>query len=255
MLGRLIKDWLRARSVRANDGAPAQVVDADPGGVLRALLREGGRPAESYDYEQLAYLLAGLGSARYMVEHMSGARNLVGRGALLDYALAQASIEGLVLEFGVYTGVSLRWIADRSPGFMVHGFDSFEGLPEDWTHIQKKGRFSLQGELPDVGASNVVLHKGWFENTLPAFLAEHPGPVRFAHIDCDLYSSSRTVLDQLEPRLATGTVLVFDEYLNYPGWEKHEHRAFRELIARTGRRYEYIAFASTTQCVAVRMAV
>lgn len=252
MLGRLIKDWLRARLPGSAGRAYAPAGDADPRELLRALLRDGSRPAEPYDYEQLAYLLAAVTSARYMVEHMSGAKNLVGRAALLEYALSQSVLEGLVLEFGVYTGASIKWIADRCPG-PVHGFDSFEGLPEDWTHVQKKGRFSLRGELPEVDAANVVLHKGWFTDTLPAFLAGNPGTVRFVHIDCDLYSSTKTVLHLLLPRMVTGTVLVFDEYLNYPGWEQHEYRAFQEAIAGTGRRYEYIGFASTTQCVAVRI--
>ncbi|HSD44518.1 MAG TPA: class I SAM-dependent methyltransferase [Burkholderiales bacterium] len=252
MLGRLIKDWLHARTGRSEARLHEPPVHPAAVDAVRALLREGGRPAEPYDYEQIAYLLAGVSSARYMVEHMSGARNLVGRAALLEYALSQCAVAGLVLEFGVYTGASLKWIADRHAG-PIHGFDSFEGLPEDWTHAQKKGRFSLEGELPDIGAANAVLHKGWFADTLPAFLAANPGAVRFAHIDCDLYSSSKTVLELLLPRTVAGTVLVFDEYLNYPGWEMHEHRAFRETIAATGRRYEYLAFASTTQCVAVRM--
>lgn len=252
MLGRLIRDWWRTRAPGSRGGADART-GAGAGDALRALLREGGRPAEPYDYEQLAYLLAGVSSARYMVERMSGARNLVGRAALLEYALSQCAVEGLVLEFGVYAGASLKWIADRLPDRVVHGFDSFEGLPEDWTHSQKKGRFSLEGRLPDVGAANAVLHKGWFAESLPPFLAAHPGPVRFAHIDCDIYSSSKTVLELLTPRMVAGTVLVFDEYLNYPGWEQHEYRAFQETIAAIGRRYEYLGFASTTQCVAVRM--
>ena len=200
MLGRLIKDWLRARSPGAQGRADVPSGNANPDELLRALLREESRPAAPYDYEQLAYLIAGVASAHYMVEHMSSARNLVGRAALLEYALAQSAVEGLVLEFGVYTGASLKWIADRCPR-TVHGFDSFEGLPEVWTHVQKKGRFSLQGELPDVGAANVVLHKGWFADTLPAFLAASPGPVRFAHIDCYLYSSSKTVLELPAPRM------------------------------------------------------
>lgn len=256
MLKRLVRQWLDARIGQNPDGkdVPATVrgIDDEPGLALRGLLRDFGRPAGQYDYEQVAYLLAAAASAGYMTEHMANARNLVHRDALLDFALSHATINGLVLEFGVYTGNSLRRIAAQSPG-TVHGFDSFEGLPEDWTHFQKKGRFSLRGELPDVGAANIVLHKGWFTDTLPSFLVQNPGPVRFAHIDCDLYSSAKTVLDGLAPRLATGTIILFDEYLNYPGWERHEHRAFQEMISRVGRGYEYLGFASTASSVAVRI--
>jgi len=249
MLGRLFKDWMRARRAGA---ARAEPDAAALGEALQGLLRGGPRPPAPFDYEQVAYLLAAASSARYMTEHMTGARNLVQRAELLDFALAQCTLEGLVLEFGVYKGDSLQMIADRTAG-SAHGFDSFEGLPEDWTHFQKKGRFSLEGEAPEIDRANAVLHKGLFGDTLPAFLDAHPGPVRFAHLDCDLYSSAKTVLDLLEPRLAAGSVIVFDEYLNYPGWERHEHRAFQEMVARAGRRYEYLGFASAYLSVAVRM--
>ncbi|HVB48632.1 MAG TPA: class I SAM-dependent methyltransferase [Burkholderiales bacterium] len=249
MLGRMIRDWMRARLGAGPGATPAGHTAAD---VLQGLLRVESRPPAAFDYEQVAYLLAAAGSARYMTERMAGARNLVQRAELLDFALAQCSLHGLVLEFGVYKGDSLQMISDRCAG-SVHGFDTFEGLPEDWTHFQKKGRFSLEGRAPDVGRANVVLHKGLFSDTLPEFLAAHSGPVRFAHIDSDLYSSAKAVLDLVEPRLVPGTVIVFDEYLNYPGWEQHEYRAFQEMVARAGRRYEYLGFASAYGSVALRI--
>lgn len=191
-------------------------------------------------------------SARYLADRMRSARDLVGRAELLDFALAQCSVEGLVLEFGVFRGDSLQMIAKRCAQ-EVHGFDSFEGLPEDWTGGREKGRFSLGGELPPIKAANVVLHKGWFEQTLPGFLESHPGPARFVHIDCDIYSSTRTVLEQLAPRLVPGTIIVFDEYLNYPGWREHEFRAFAELVRQRSVDYAYIGHASAHESVAVRI--
>jgi hypothetical protein len=107
--------------------------------------------------------------------------------------------------------------------------------------------------VPEIAAPNVVLHKGWFADTLPGFLVANPGPVRFAHVDCDLYSAAKAVLDHIEPRLVPEAVIVFDEYLNYPGWERHEHLAFQEMVADRGRRYEYLGFASTGSSVAVRI--
>lgn len=191
-------------------------------------------------------------SARYVAERMSAARDMVGRAELLDFALAQCSVAGLVLEFGVYRGDSLQMIAKRCAQ-EVHGFDSFEGLPEDWTGGREKGRFSLGGELPPIKAANVILHKGWFEQSLPGFLASHPGPARFVHIDCDIYSSTRTVLEQLAPRLVPGTIVVFDEYLNYPGWREHEFLAFAEAVRRYRIPYTYFGYASAHQSVAVRI--
>ena len=97
------------------------------------------------------------------------------------------------------------------------------------------------------------LHKGWFQDTLPGFLAQHPEPARFVHIDCDLYSSTNTVLGLLADRIVPGTVIVFDEYLNYPGWQEHERKAFAEFVARTGTKYKYLGFASSEFSVSVQI--
>jgi hypothetical protein len=149
-------------------------------------------------------------------------------------------------------GASLHEIAQRTDG-TVHGFDSFEGLPEDWTYYQKRGRFSLAGRLPNVQRANVELHRGWFTDTIPAFLTAHAGPIRFLHIDCDLYSSARTVLEGLAERIPSGTVILFDEYLDYSGWQEHEFKAFAEYVERHAVRYRYIGFASSGSSVAVQV--
>jgi len=74
------------------------------------------------------------------------------------------------------------------------------------------GVLTTGGRTPEVPA-NVVLHAGWFDDTLPVFLAGTPGPVRFANIDCDLYSSTRSVLTALAGRIRPGTILVFDRLI------------------------------------------
>ncbi len=84
--------------------------------------------------------------------------------------------------------------------------------------------------------------KGWFDDTLPPFLADHSGPVALVHIDSDLYSSAKTILRELKPRIVPGTIIVFNEYFNYPNWQKHEFRAFAEFCAREGVEYEYICW-------------
>lgn len=205
-----------------------------------------------FDYEKIAHLLAAEDSARYMTEHMRLAHNLVQRGPLLEFALSACSVEGLILEFGVFRGATLRFIAERAQR-PVHGFDSFCGLPVDWTHSQRKGRFSLDGKVPQLDIPGVSLHAGLFNDSVPKFLREHAGPVRFLHIDCDLYSSTKDVFSHLGSRIVAGTVIVFDEYLNYPGWREHEYRAFQEFIAASGHRYGYLGFASTQCSVAVQI--
>jgi hypothetical protein len=82
-------------------------------------------------------------------------------------------------------------------------------------------------------------------------LAANPSPVSFLHIDCDLYSSTKTVLHYLGNRIRSGTVIVFDEYFNYVGWRNHEYKAFAEFIAASGLSYRYIGVVPSYQQVGV----
>lgn len=180
-------------------------------------------------------------AAAYAREHMSGAMIVERREEILDLALARMPAEGCILEFGVAAGDSIRYLAERTLR-PVHGFDSFEGLPEDWPgRHEAKGHYTTDGRLPQVPA-NVTLHKGWFDNTLPPFLAGEAAGVALLHVDCDLYASTRTVLDLLKPRINPGTVIVFDEYFNFVGWREHEFKAFQEFVAETGCSYRYVAW-------------
>jgi hypothetical protein len=191
-------------------------------------------------------------SVEYVRTKMRQAMMMRDRWDLLQYALANAPAEGLVLEFGVSDGDSLRHIG-RYTARTVHGFDSFQGLPEDWHGtLERRGKFSTKGRLPRVPA-NVRLHVGWFDDVLPRFLAETTEPVAFLHVDCDLYSSTKTVLDRLGTRLMPGAVIVFDEYFNYPNWQEHEFRAFQEFVGAHGRSYKYIGFAAKNGHVAVQL--
>jgi hypothetical protein len=156
-------------------------------------------------------------------------------------AVLAAPADGLFIEFGVWEGHWLRQMAGvRDVQF--YGFDSFEGLPEPWS-VYGKGVFDLAGQLPAMPA-NVQLVKGWFDATLPQFLAEHPQPLSFAHIDCDLYSSTKTVLDLIGPRFVEGTQIVLDDFMLEPGWEREEHRAFFEYVEREGWSFEYTGYSN-----------
>jgi len=164
--------------------------------------------------------------------------------------LAAARASGLVLEFGVRFGTSIRQIAALA-NQEVHGFDSFEGLPETWHH-EPRGSYTTKGVVPAV-PENALLHVGWFEDSLPGFLKNNAGPVRFMNVDCDIYSSTRTVLDLLAERIVPGTVIVFDEYIGYEQWREDEFKAFQEAVARYGWSYEYLCFSFFTKQVAVRL--
>ena len=168
-----------------------------------------------------------------------------------ERALALAPAEGITLECGVYFGRSLRLIARSTPG-PVHGFDSFQGLPEAWSAHEGAGAYSTAGRLPRAG-DNVHLHAGWFEDTLPGFFASQPGAVRLLHVDCDLYSSTRTVLQAAEPRLLAGSVLVFDDLLAYPGYADHELKAFSEFAAAQHLDWEVVGACLLGREVAIRV--
>jgi tetratricopeptide (TPR) repeat protein len=174
-------------------------------------------------------------------------------GSMLEtfqLAFEAAPKEGLVLEFGVRFGNTIRQLAKLTRQ-KIYGFDSFEGLPEVWHH-EPKGSYTTRGEIPKV-PSNVELIQGWFDQTLPKFLETHPGPVRFINVDCDIYSSTKTVLDALAPRIVPGSVIVFDEYIGNEHWREDEFKAFQEAVTRYGWKYEYLCFSVFTKQVAVRI--
>lgn len=166
------------------------------------------------------------------------------------FALEHAKVDGLVLEFGVYNGKSIRLIASMVQG-TVHGFDSFEGIPEAWNH-EARGSYSTRGRLPDV-PGNVQLHAGWFDASIPPFLARESGPVRLMNIDCDLYSSTRDVLTLFAKRIVPGTVLVFDEYFGNLSWRDDEYKAFHEAAREFGWSYEILCYSFMTKQAAVRI--
>jgi hypothetical protein len=171
--------------------------------------------------------------------------------SVLSYALEHAQLDGHVIECGVFYGRSINYLAAKYEG-EIHGFDSFEGLPEDWKTGESKGSYSTHGKLPEV-ASNVTLHTGWFEDTLPVFAKEQSAPICLLHIDCDLYSSTSTIFKQLGHLIRPGSVIVFDDFLGYPGFESSEFKAFYEFIENSKLDFEFICFGLMPHGAAVRI--
>ncbi len=135
----------------------------------------------------------------------------------------------IAMEFGVGSGGSLRKIAAEYPCF---GFDSFQGLPEDWRKKFPKGSFAQTAEAVEEikKMHDVIIVEGMFEETLPKFpWMQYMSRVDLVHVDCDLYSSTKTVLQNVKPCLWGGTVVVFDEYHGYDGHEHHEMKAWKEF--------------------------
>jgi hypothetical protein len=207
------------------------------------------------DYEATAVRLASEDSARYMIENMRATPNFDVDYDFHEYCTEQVDPGllkvGQVLEFGVATGRTLNHWARAFPNNIAVGFDGFQGLPEDWTSRMRRGFFA-RDSLPRV-RSNCHLVVGWFDNTLPKFVKQNPKPVALLHIDSDLYSSAVTILENLRNQITVGTIIVFDEYINYPGWQLDEFKAWQEFVAKYNVKYEYIARVSKHQKVAVRV--
>lgn len=144
----------------------------------------------------------------------------------------------LYLEFGVFQGESMRTWSRllQNPASKLHGFDSFEGLPETWNAQHGRGTFSVDGAVPQIDDSRVKFFKGWFNETLPLYTIP-PHEQLFVNVDCDLYSSSKAVLDYLRPHLSVGAYLYFDEFHH----REHELKAFDELLSETNMKFKPIA--------------
>ena len=134
---------------------------------------------------------------------------------------------GWAIEFGVWSGQSLAIIAEHMP---VIGLDSFEGLPEDWRPEFPKGSFGPSSATIEYAPDNAMLVTGWFENTLTKLTDRGMPPIGLVHIDCDLYSSTKTALYGMLDYIDVGTIIVFDEYHGYEGYQQHEAKAWAEFV-------------------------
>lgn len=163
------------------------------------------------------------------------------RTDVLDHAVGEVGeTPGLRLEFGVWQGKSIKRCATRFPDHHWHGFDSFEGFPDDG-RIDWQKPFNVI-EMPDT-PQNVTLVKGYFSDTLNPFLAATPGEVAFVNVDCDIYSSTVDIFAALEAhkRLKPGLVIYFDELINYVDYMWNESLALFEMCERTGFGLEWVS--------------
>ena len=129
-----------------------------------------------------------------------------------EYIIKQEPID--YLEFGVYQGKSMRfWSSlNLNKDSRFYGFDSFEGLPEDWNNVPK-GKFDVGGSIPQIEDQRVQFIKGWFKDTLPGFTHDLQVKNRLiVHLDADLYSSAMYVLAHVTPFMSKGTVIIFDDF-------------------------------------------
>jgi O-methyltransferase len=162
--------------------------------------------------------------------HEYGDRREFFRKALM--ALEFNGIAGDYAEFGCCGAMTFcmayEFLAQRrASAAPVHlwAFDSFQGLPEsavteDAHPVWTPGSFKMSLEefhrrcrVHRVPRDAYTVVPGFFEETLgPGASGARPEKIRLAYVDCDMYSSTQTVLRFLEPRLQHGMILAFDDY-------------------------------------------
>jgi len=157
------------------------------------------------------------------------------RWAIFDVVISRVQDKrALYLEFGVFRGRTIRYWSTklRNPDARLHGFDSFEGLPEDWGP-HTKGTFGVSGKLPEIADSRVQFFKGWFDQVLPNYsVPDHD--VLILIMDADMYTSTAYVLRHLRPYIRRGTFIYFDE-LNHV---EDEPKAFHEFMEASSLRFK-----------------
>ena len=147
------------------------------------------------------------------------------------------------LEFGVYQGYTIKYWStiNSNPNSRFYGFDSFEGLPEDWSgafvHVPK-GTFTTEGMVPEIDDPRVSFHKGWFQSSLPLFLQTFDSRNKLLiHCDADLYTSTLYVLCTLHNLFKSGSLIVFDEFSG----ATDEFRAFMDYTSSFLQKFRVVA--------------
>ena len=106
------------------------------------------------------------------------------------------------MEFGVFKGGSANFFSKYVNKLYV--FDNFQGYKEDRanTHdvLDSRENFNLNNKIPKLNP-NVEPIIGWVEDTLVNFLETHKPKINFVHLDINVYSSSKFVLEKIKPYL------------------------------------------------------
>ncbi len=195
-------------------------------------------------------------SVDYVLSNLSDAMIFYSRKDFWNYCVSRKSnlknSGGIILEFGVWKGESINFFAKKCPKANLYGFDSFEGLEEDWHGFSyPKGTFSTSGELPR-HEKNVTLYKGWFEDTLPDFINRLGSlQIDILHMDADTYKLTAYVLGKIKENISKGTIVIFDEYFGYPNFKSHEFKAWQEFVISNGVKYHYIAYTETRVAIEI----
>ena len=100
----------------------------------------------------------------------------------------------------------------------VFALDSFEGMPLTDKNVDahNAGDFSdtdldsLQSRIDELALDNLILVKGYFEETNGRVMAE-AGKISLAHIDCDIAPAVKFAYEEVKHHLVDGGYIVFDD--------------------------------------------
>ena len=170
------------------------------------------------------------------------------RWAFFDRMVDLSEQDRPFYEFGVWRGVSFqRLIKTFKKGY---GFDTFEGIPEDW-HNEKAGTYSSDGNIPEIEGGKFIVGK--FENSLPEFFSKTRQMASLINFDADLYSSTICALNHSQSVIDHHTILIFDEFIMNTNWEHDEYKALNEFCLNNNYTYEVLAISFFTKQTAVRL--
>ena len=167
--------------------------------------------------------------------------------------------EGMWIEMGVYKGQTIRLMNKYKKQMFAnakecfYGFDSFLGLPENWKPTVRKSKFNLKEEdIPEIKNCEIVA--GMFRDTLPTFVNDNKGKkLALLHIDCDLYSSTKTSLKYLNEFVTEGTIILLDEVIGSEYHVEHEYRAFKEYLENNNIEIEWLAYIANSAQAACKI--
>jgi hypothetical protein len=154
-------------------------------------------------------------------------------------------------EFGVSGGHSFRWwlAHNKNAASNFYGFDTFEGLPENFGAFGK-GAMAVGLESLNINDPRAKFYKGLFQHTLVPFLDQYKnGNIKLIHLDADLFSATLFSLSQLYRFLNEGDILLFDEF----AVPKHEFMAFKIFTESFYVNYEVIGAANNYLFLAVKV--
>jgi len=253
---------VRSSQVDLDRPAPVAPASPDPVAAARQILDaiEGNRlsfgrilDTALKDLRIAAQMQAASTSVDWLYAHADRVPAYRNRPELLEAVLPLIPANGDLAEFGVFKGAVTWFVRPRFPDRTYHAFDSWQGVPESMGLAVDKFGFSLDGRVPDLPPATTI-HTGWFEDTLPKWRAQCDASIAFAYIDCDLYESVRTVLEAIADRLRPGSIVIFDDWFNFPNWQAHSFRAAHEWTERHGLTLEPIGLTFLEHSVAFRLA-